>query len=98
MSVQNPVSPKAIASTAGAGLGAALTTLLTWVLGVVFWDADSSADKAGDAIAAVPTPVSGIVILVIPVALAAVAGWKVTDPHRVTTDELHQLRASNAAE
>lgn len=96
MSTQNPVSPKAIASTAGAGIGAAVTTLMTWIFGVVFWNADSSAAKAAAAIATVPAPISGVVMLVIPAALAAVAGWKVTDLHRVTANELNQLRTMNS--
>lgn len=92
MSTENPISPKAVASTGGAGLGAAVGTLVTWVLGVTVWDASSAAGRANDAIAAVPTPVSAVILLVIPAALAAVLGWSITDPHRVTTQQLQTLR------
>lgn len=92
MSAENPVSPKAIASTAGAGIGAAASTLITWLLGVTLWGASSSAADASDAVTAVPAPVSSVIVLVIPAALAAIAGWKVNDPHRVTTSQLVKLR------
>ncbi len=91
MSVQNPVSPKVVAATAGAGIGAAVTTMTLWVLGVVAWDSPSSAAAAADAVAAVPAPVSGVIALVIPTVLAAAASYRTPDRHRVTTDELLQL-------
>ncbi|MET0930609.1 MAG: hypothetical protein ABWX74_13900 [Aeromicrobium sp.] len=92
MSAQNPISPKAVASTGGAGLGAAIATLVTWILGVTLWDASSAAGNVAEAMASVPTPVSGVIILVIPAAVAAISGWLTTDPHRVTTDQLQILR------
>ena len=92
MSAENPVSPKAIASTTGAGLGAAVGTLVTWILGVTAWNEPSAASNASDAIAAVPSPVSAVIVLVIPAALAAVLGWSVVDPNRVTTTQLKTLR------
>lgn len=91
MSAENPVSPKAIASTAGAGVGTAVSTFVTWILGVTVWGASSSAPAAVDAVAAVPGPVAGMIMLVIPAALAAIAGWKVNDPHRVTSSQLKKL-------
>jgi hypothetical protein len=93
MSTDNPVSPKTIAATTGAGLGAALSTLVTWVLGVTFWDASTDAAKATDAVAAVPAPVSAVIVLLIPAALAAFSGWRITDPNRVSTEDLHKLRS-----
>jgi hypothetical protein len=95
MSKENPISPKAVASTGGAGLGAAIGTLITWILGVTFWDASSAAQHANDAINAVPTPVSAVIVLVVPAAVAAISGWSITDPHRVTT---HQLKTLEDAE
>lgn len=92
MTTENPVSPKAIASTAAAGVGTAVSTLTIWVLGVTAWGASSSAAEAQQAIAAVPGPVSAVIVLVIPAALAALAGYRVNDPHRVTTSQLARLR------
>jgi hypothetical protein len=91
MSAENPISPKAIASTTGAGLGAAIATLITWILGVLVWNESSGASNVSDALAAVPSPVSAVVLLVIPAALAAISGWSVVDPNRVTTTDLQTL-------
>jgi hypothetical protein len=92
MSRENPISPKAVASTGGAGLGAVIATFITWILGVTVWNASSTAADANDAIAAVPTPVSAVIILIVPAALAAILGWSITDPHRVTTQQLRTLQ------
>ncbi len=91
--MQNPVSPKVIAATAGAGVGAAVTTMTLWFLGVMVWRADSSAAAAAEAVAAVPAPVSGLIALVIPTVLAGLASYRTTDRHRVTTDQLQQLES-----
>jgi hypothetical protein len=92
MSAENPISPKAIASTTGAGLGAAVSTLIIWVLGVVGWHGSAAASKVAETIAAVPGPVSAVVGLLIPAGLAAILGWRVVDPNRVTAEELQILR------
>lgn len=97
MSAENPVSPKAIAATGGAGAGALVATFANWLLGTLVWDASSAADKVSDALAAVPSPVSALVALVISGAGAAASGWKVADPHRVTTTELNAVRTMRAA-
>lgn len=96
MSAQNPVSPKVIASAAGAGAGATVSSLVVWVLGVTFWGAPTSAQAADQAIAAVPGPVSGIVVLAVTVVSSALFGWRVSDPHRVTTAELLALQGRDA--
>lgn len=92
MSKENPISPKAVAATGGAGLGAAVATLVTWMLGVTVWNAPSAAGSANDAIAAVPTPISAVIVLIVPAALAAIFGWSFADPHRVTSAQLRTLR------
>jgi hypothetical protein len=92
MSAENPISPKAIASTTGSGLGAVVGGLVTWILGVVVWGESAAAANVTDAIAAVPGPVSAAIVLVIPVGLAGIFGWRVADPNRVTTQELQILR------
>jgi hypothetical protein len=97
MSAENPISPKVIASTAGAGVGAALSALVIWILGVTVWDQAGGADSVNAAMAAVPAPVSNIIALLITAAVAAVSGWRVTDTHRVTTSDLRLLENTKAA-
>ncbi len=96
MSTENPISPKAIAATTGAGLGAAFGTLITWLLGVTVWGASAEADRVADAMAAVPSPITALIVLLIPAGLAAVLGWHAVDPNRVTTHELRTLRNTQA--
>lgn len=94
MSAQNPVSPKVIAATAGAGVGATLSTLVIWVVGVVFWKQPATAAAVSDAIAAVPSPLSGLILLAVTGTSAGVPGFKVTDPLRVTPAERDQVRST----
>lgn len=98
MSTENPVSPKVAAASAGAGGAAILSSLVLWALGVLFWGQPSAASSATDAIAAVPTPVAGFITFILGVVTAAVSGWKVTDPLRVTTSELKQVQAIREAQ
>jgi hypothetical protein len=81
VSARNPVSPKVVASAAGAGAGATLSTFLIWLIGALLINA-WTADAADNAIAAVPWPVSGIVLLVVTVVFSAVPGYVTTDPAR----------------
>ena len=96
MSTENPISPKAIAATGGAGAGAILGTFVNWLLGIFVWDASSASDKVSDTLAAVPYPVSALVALAISGVGAAVSGWKIADPNRVTNTELTAVRAMRA--
>ncbi|MFT4226701.1 hypothetical protein [Micropruina sp.] len=91
MSAENPVSPKVLASAAGAGAGASVSTLLIWVLGVTVWGQAPSASDVDQALAAVPAPVSSVIVLLVTVLASAASGWRVTDPHRITTTELMAL-------
>ena len=88
MSSANPLSPKVVASAAGAGLGTAISSLIVWLLGVLVWDQPWTAVAVNDAMAAVPTPVSGLVFLLVTAGSAAGPGYRVADPSR----------AANAAE
>ena len=97
MSADNPISPKAIASTTGAGLGAAMSTLLLWILGVTLYGESASAANVSNAMTAVPSPIATFVVLLIPAGLAALLAYNVGDPHRVTTEELHTLRSRQGA-
>lgn len=91
MSSENPISPKVVASSIGAGVGATVSTLLNWLLGVLVWHAPATAAAVGEAVAAVPSPVSAIVVLLVTTVSAGGAGYKVTDPLRVTPKEKDQL-------
>jgi hypothetical protein len=95
MSSENPVSPKVVASAAGAGLGTALSSLIVWLLGVLVWNQPWTAAAVNDAIAAVPTPVSGLVFLLVTAASAAGPGYRVADPSRAANPtELDALKAA----
>lgn len=69
------IERKVYAATLGTGAGAAVSAFLLWVLGVMFWGADASAAAAGDAIAAVPSPVAGMVAMVITAGGAFLSGY-----------------------
>ena len=71
----NKVETKVVAATAGSGAGAVLASFGLWMLGVTVWHVDSGADHAGEAVAAVPSPVAGLILLVVSGLGAAVAGW-----------------------
>lgn len=86
------MSPKVVASTAGAGAGAVLSSLLIWILGVTAWGQPATATAVNAAVAAVPAPVSGFVVLIVTLIGAGVPGWRTTDPLRVSPAELETLR------
>ncbi len=75
MTVRAGIEVKVIAGAAGGGGGAAFGTFVIWLLGVLVWGAPSSASHAGDAIAAVPVPVSGLIAILVAAAASAMAGY-----------------------
>lgn len=79
------VESKVVSATGGAGAGAVVSSFIVWLLGVSVWHVSDAASKAGDAIAAVPTPVSGLVFIVISASAAFAAGW--LTPHTATTQD-----------
>ena len=91
MTAQNPISPKTVAATSGAAGGTILASLANWILGVVFWDVPTSAERAADAVAAVPTPIAGAIALLTPVLGAALFGWRTDDPLRVTPEQFQSM-------
>ena len=91
MSADNPVSPKVVASTAGAGAGAVLSSFVIWGLGVLIWKQPPTADMVGAAAAAVPAPVSGLILFVISGLGAAIPGWRVKDSNRLTPDQIAKV-------
>lgn len=91
--IDNPISPKVVAASAGAGAGAAISTLINWLLGVFVWQQPATAAGVADAISAVPSPVSAIILLLVTIAGAGGAGYKTTDELRLTVSEMRKLRA-----
>lgn len=85
MTTTNPTSPKVIGAVIGAAGGVTLSTLVLWVIGVVAFGASSDAGLATGAVAAVPAPLAGAVLLAITVALTFLPGYTVTDPMRLPT-------------
>jgi hypothetical protein len=78
------VETKVVAATVGSGGGAAIGTFGLWLLGVTVWHESNAADNASNAIAAVPAPVSGLLLLVVAGVGAYVSGWLA--PHTSRTD------------
>lgn len=78
----NPMSPKVIAASVGAGTGTVVSTLLLWVIGVMFYDVPASAERVSEAVAAVPSPIAGALALALTVAGAGGAGYRALDPQR----------------
>jgi len=70
-----PTENKVWAATVGGGAGVTVSTFLCWVLGVLVWGAPADASRATDAVAAVPGPVSAILILGLTVGATFAAGW-----------------------
>ena len=69
------IESKVAVAAAGGGVGGVLASFLLWLSGVVFWHVPASADAADKAIAAVPAPVSGVILTVLPAALSLLAGY-----------------------
>ncbi len=78
------IETKVIAAAFGGAGGAAVSGFLLWLLGVLIWHAPSDAGHAVAAIDSVPTPVSGLVLLLIAAAAAGIAGYAA--PHTTRPD------------
>lgn len=83
MSMSTPISPKVIAAGAGAGGGAIVSSLILWIIGVTAYHVGADSNSVGDAIAAVPTPISAALGLILVVVGAVLPGYQTTDPARV---------------
>jgi hypothetical protein len=79
-----PVEFKVVAGTSGAGAGFILSQFILWLLGCWAWGASWAADKAVDAIAAVPQPAAEMIGLVVTVIGAYVFGWLAPHTSRPT--------------
>lgn len=71
----NTIASKVVAAGIGSGLGAAVAAFLTWLLGATAWGSDASAEGVQDAVAAVPAPVSALLLVVITMASTVAAGY-----------------------
>jgi ABC-type multidrug transport system fused ATPase/permease subunit len=71
----NPTRAKVLAASAGAGVGAAFSTFSVWLLGVLVWGAPNTAASADDALAAVPAPVSVLLVTVLSAGFSYLAGY-----------------------
>ena len=78
------IETKVIAAAAGSGAGAAVGSFLLWLLGVVVWHMPDTAAHATDAVAAVPGPVSAVVLAGLSIAGSAVGGYAA--PHTSRPD------------
>ncbi len=74
--MSSPIESKVYASTIGTGAGAAVSAFALWLLGVLVWGVPDTAARAGDAIAAVPLPVAGLIGVAITAGGGFLAGWK----------------------
>jgi hypothetical protein len=79
------IESKVIAATAGSGAGAAVSAFVLWLLGITVWHVPNTADSAGSAISAVPTPVAGLIAIVLAVAGAFLAGYAAPHTDRPTS-------------
>jgi hypothetical protein len=78
------IETKVVAATAGSGAGGVLATFTTWLLGVYVWGASPAADQAEAAVAAVPTPVAALVVVIVTAVGALIAGYAA--PHTSRLD------------
>lgn len=76
---------KVLAAAAGAGFGAALGTFLTWLLGVTVWGASFTAENADVALAAVPAPVSALLVSIVSAGASFTGGYIKSEGAAVST-------------
>ena len=82
--VKSKVETKVIAGVSGTAIGAALAQFLIWLLGVTVWSVPITATQAEAAMAAVPSPVAGLVTVLCAALLGAVFGYQA--PHTERPD------------
>jgi len=78
-----PISPKVTTATVGAGTSGVIGTFVLWVTGLFFGgSADASAVEA--TLAAVPAPVTMLVLVIVAAAFTFVAGYVKPDDRSPT--------------
>jgi hypothetical protein len=83
--VRNPISPKFWAALVGSGAGTVVSTLLIWLLGASVFGGGWSAERVNDAIASVPTPLAGFILLLVTIGMTIAAVYAKSDPQRLAT-------------
>jgi len=81
------IESKVIAATGGSGAGAVLASFVLWLLGVTVWHVGFAADKAEQAVAAVPSPVAGLILLIVSALGALGAGYAAPHTHQPLSRE-----------
>ncbi len=89
------IEAKVIAAAAGSGAGAAVGTFLLWLLGATVWGAPGDAGHVATAVAAVPAPVGALLVIVVGIAGAGLAGYAA--PHTPRPDLHGQPEAAPVA-
>ena len=84
------LSPKVVAGTAGAGAGAIVTALVTWVVGAAY-SGDWTAAGVETALASVPAPLVAFIGLVVGVAFTFIPAYFITDHLRETGAKIEAL-------
>jgi hypothetical protein len=69
------IETKVWAAVAGSGVGASVSAFLLWILGVTVWGQSNAADKAVNAITAVPAPVAGLLTVAVTILGTFVSGY-----------------------
>ena len=82
-----PVESKVYAATIGSGAGSIVGTFVLWLLGVSIFGGQATADQAAAAVAAVPAPVSGFVLLVLSAGGSFLAGYLARHTPRRAAEE-----------
>jgi hypothetical protein len=72
---QYPTEPKVVAATSSAGLAAIVAGYVNWQIGVSVFHASASGAKVSEAVAAVPQPLSALLLAAIPAAAALIGGY-----------------------
>jgi hypothetical protein len=69
------IETKVIAAGGGAGLGAAVSTFLVWLLGVLVFGGSASADQVTKTAGAVPEPAGALLAILVTIGSGILAGW-----------------------
>jgi hypothetical protein len=80
------IETKVIAGLAGSGAGSAFALFTVWLLGVTVWGAPATASAAEAAVAAVPSPVSTLVVALLAAAGSFLAAYSAPHTPRTQVD------------
>lgn len=72
---KGPIESKVWAALIGAGSGTVISTFLLWLMGAAFWTGDWSNQGADNAILAVPSPLSALVLALVAPGLTFLGGY-----------------------